>query len=75
MKKPKIPDWWRCKNCRFYTKSQNKRIGGFCDNEKVRKEIIRMINTIPGVFTLIFITLTFRPGFGCIYFEPKEKNG
>ena len=68
-KQPKIPDWWRCENCKYFEGVLDfwgypSKVWGNCTHRIVKRSI--STNTAePG----------FRPTFGCIYFELKEKKG
>jgi len=63
-----IPDWWRCKNCRFWIEFRDG--VGWCNNERME----RSIGDFAGGETFLCRILFDGDGFGCIYFEPKEES-
>ena len=57
MKKHKIPDWWRCENCKWFG-DEHSYIKGW-----------NYCNAITSANVIV------TENFGCIYFEPRKKNG
>ena len=68
MKKPKIPDWWRCRNCKFWEPETFET--GQCWNKKVFEWVQAF-----GEDGILHSNIEFHGDRGgCIYFEPREEN-
>jgi len=64
-----IPDWWRCRNCKWYIGDKRE---GRCSNLAVKKSIITQIEGEGSNWGIANISLRFRPGFGCRFFKEKR---
>jgi len=66
--KPKIPDWWRCKNCRFWMEFRDG--VGWCNNEEVERSIGEFVESETSLYRILFEG----KGFGCIHFKSRDKS-
>ena len=68
MKKTKIPDWWRCKNCKYWRPYYPDE--GWCANNEVDSSVTGFDEDILETYPVLFNG----DRFGCIHFESRDES-